>query len=79
MRDSTRLGSSPSAIWLDIVRTNEANIRPAIDALIEALVRLRDEPEEALTPTFERAAHWRAALDAAGNAEREQHEDTEDT
>jgi prephenate dehydrogenase len=85
LRDSTRVASSPSAIWRDIVRTNDANIRQAIDALIEALARLRDDAGGgALTATFEGAARWRAALEetetgGTENAEREQHEDTKNT
>jgi prephenate dehydrogenase len=85
LRDSTRLASSPPAIWRDIARTNDANIRPAIDALIDALSRLRDDPDRSeLTAIFERAARWRATLERTGpegteDAEREQHEDAEAT
>jgi prephenate dehydrogenase len=81
LRDSTRLASSPPGIWRDIVSTNQAHIGPAIDALIEALETLRSDNAAALTATFERAARWRAVLagmEEAKNAEREQHEDTED-
>jgi prephenate dehydrogenase len=80
LRDSTRLASSPSAIWTDIVRTNDANIRSAIDALIDALVRLREETSGgALTATFDRAARWRAVLEGTEHTGREQHEDTKNT
>jgi prephenate dehydrogenase len=80
LRDSTRLAASPPAIWRDIVRTNDTDIGAAIDALIEGLARLRDDPGGgALAATFDRAARWRAVLEAAENAEREQHGDTEDT
>jgi prephenate dehydrogenase len=65
LRDSTRLAASPPDIWRDIVRSNDANIGSAIDALIQALVRLRDDPKGgALGATFEGAARWRAALEA---------------
>ncbi|MEX1130127.1 MAG: prephenate dehydrogenase [Vicinamibacterales bacterium] len=65
LRDSTRLASSPPAIWRDIASTNQAHIGPAIDALIEALETLRSDNAASLTATFERAARWRAALEGA--------------
>lgn len=79
LRDTTRLASSPPDIWRDIVRTNEANIGPAIDALVAALAELRSNAGSALTDTFERAARWRAVLEVGENAEREQRGDAENT
>lgn len=80
LRDTTRLASSPPAVWREIFRTNEANIGPAIDALIAALTRLRDDPDgRALTATFEQAARWRAVLEATEVTERDQHGDAENT
>lgn len=64
LRDSTRLASSPPAIWRDIVRTNRANVDRAIGALIERLERLRDDPEgDELATLFESAARWRQTLE----------------
>jgi prephenate dehydrogenase len=80
LRDSTRLAGSPAGIWRDIVRTNDANIGPAIDALIVALTRLRADPDGGeLIALFERAARWRAALEGTEGTGREQRGDTEGT
>lgn len=63
LRDSTRLASSPPDIWADILSTNRPAIRGALDALIGALTRLReDETGAALVEIFERAAAARARL-----------------
>ena len=65
LHDSTRLASSPSDIWTDIVSTNRPAIREALDALIATLIELRDdESGRALARTFGGAAAARAALDA---------------
>lgn len=65
LRDTTRLASSPAAMWRDIIRTNDANVTGALDALIETLSRLRDDPDgRKLGATFDRARQWRAALEA---------------
>ena len=65
LHDSTRLASSPSDIWTDIVSTNRPAIREAIDALIATLTELRDdESGRALARTFSRAAAARATLES---------------
>lgn len=64
LRDTTRLASSPPGIWRDVVDTNRDYIGPAIDALIEALRRLRqDEGGEALEQTFGSASEWKRVLE----------------
>ena len=77
LRDTTRLAGSPPDIWREIVRTNGANIGPAIDALIAALAELRAGSGDALAATFERAGRWRAVLEGVEGAERDQHRGTE--
>jgi prephenate dehydrogenase len=63
LRDSTRLASSPSDIWSDIVATNAIPVRHALDALIAALVRVRDdETGGAVREVFAGAASTRASL-----------------
>ena len=64
LRDTTRLAGSPPDIWVEIVRSNHAHIREAIDLLATALKAMRDDPHgEALTRTFESAARWRSLLE----------------
>lgn len=63
LRDTTRLASSPADIWRDIALTNRDNIGPAIDELIDILVRLKSGGDSIAT-TFESAAHWKRILDA---------------
>jgi prephenate dehydrogenase len=63
LRDTTRLASSPADIWRDIALTNRDNIGPAIDELIQVLVRMKSG-SEAIASTFESAAHWKRVLDA---------------
>ncbi len=64
LRDTTRLATSPPDIWRDIVRTNDLQVRTALDGLISLLTTLRDDPSgEALGETFARAARWKSALD----------------
>jgi prephenate dehydrogenase len=65
LRDTTRLASSPADIWRDIATTNADNIRPALDALIEALTRLRDDLDggAVLEELFTAAARWKADLE----------------
>lgn len=63
LRDTTRLAGSPAGIWNDIQTTNRDNVMDAIDLLIAALTRLRDDPEgTALTSVFDSAAMWRTVL-----------------
>jgi prephenate dehydrogenase len=63
LRDTTRLASSPADIWRDIALTNHDNIGPAIDELIEVLVRMKSG-SDAIASTFESAARWKRVLDA---------------
>ena len=65
LRDTTRLASSPADIWRDIAATNRDNIGPAIDDLIQVLVRMKSS--QAIAETFESAARWKRIL----NSERD--------
>lgn len=63
LRDSTRLAASPPEIWADVVATNAPAVRDALDALIAALTRLRDDSTGAeLARIFDRSASARATL-----------------
>ncbi len=64
LADTTRLASSPSAIWEDICATNADAIGPALDALIETLQSVRDRLEEpaAVATLFGSAQAWRERL-----------------
>lgn len=75
LRDTTRLAGSRPGIWRDIAATNADNIARALDALIDALTRLRDDPNaETLTSTFESAARWKAIV---GNTQRDEYADSD--
>ena len=63
LRDSTRLAGSPAALWRDIAASNRTHINTALDSLIGALQRLRNEPDEALPQVFQEAAAWKLVLD----------------
>jgi prephenate dehydrogenase len=65
LRDTTRLASSPPAIWRDIVETNAVNIGDGLDDLIAVLQELRrDLPRhQTLDRVFESAAEWKRRLD----------------
>jgi prephenate dehydrogenase len=62
--DSTRLASSPPAVWRDICATNADVLGEALDHLIERLTELRADLErgDALEAIFDEAARWRAEL-----------------
>ena len=64
LRDTTRLASSPPAVWKDITATNADLLGDALDRLIETLTHLRDDLESgtAVEATFTSAARWRDAL-----------------
>lgn len=67
LRDTTRLAGSPAGIWTDIQTTNRENVVEAIDLLVAALTRLRDDPGgTALTTVFDSAARWRDVLTSGG-------------
>ena len=64
LRDTTRLAASPTDIWADICASNADELGPALDAVIDALRRLRGDlgNREAIAELFEAARRWRAAL-----------------
>ncbi len=59
--DTTRLASSPPAIWTDIAASNADHIGPALDLLIARLQELRRDLHsgDAVQQTFTRAVRWR--------------------
>jgi prephenate dehydrogenase len=63
--DSTRLASSPPDIWKDVTNSNADEIRPALDALIEALHELREDLDrgEVLQRIFDSARNWKLKLE----------------
>lgn len=66
LRDTTRLASSPAGIWRDIAATNPREVCDALDALIDALKRLRAEtaePDARFDEIFTSAAEWKRRLD----------------
>jgi prephenate dehydrogenase len=63
LRDTTRLASSPSSTWQDIVSSNSDHVRLAIDELIEALLELKSADAQALERVFASAAKWKSVLD----------------
>jgi prephenate dehydrogenase len=66
LSDTTRLASSPVAIWGDIAATNPDNLSRAIDELVEVLQRLRPGAagsRDALERTFESAGRWKRVLE----------------
>ena len=71
LADTTRLAASPPTIWRDICATNSDEIRPALDALIAELERLRDGLGDApaIDRVFDSANAWRAVL-VKGGAKR---------
>lgn len=62
--DTTRLASSPAAVWRDIAASNGDFIGEALDRLIDGLTALRRDLDhgEALERTFQDAGRWRAEL-----------------
>jgi prephenate dehydrogenase len=65
LRDTTRLASSPANTWRDVTATNVDAVGAAIDDLILALRRLKNDlaTGEALQDVFASAASWKKALD----------------
>jgi prephenate dehydrogenase len=71
LRDTTRLASSPAAVWHDIVATNHDRIGEAIDQTVDALRRMQASGGRAgdggradeLTRMFDSAALWKRALE----------------
>ena len=72
LSDTTRLASSPAAIWRDICATNADQIGVALEVLIAELQELRGSLDsgEAVARVFESAAAWRAVL---ASQKREKH------
>jgi prephenate dehydrogenase len=62
--DTTRLASSPAAVWLDICAANADEIGQALDLLIARLTEMRADLErgEKIAAIFDEAARWRAEL-----------------
>jgi prephenate dehydrogenase len=65
LRDTTRLASSPPAVWRDILSTNHDRIGEGIDQVVDVLLRLKAQTAGAddFTRTFESAARWKRALE----------------
>ena len=65
LRDTTRLASSPAAVWRDILVTNSDNIARAMDEMVEVLRRVKGDgpPGDDFTATFDSAAAWKRALE----------------
>jgi prephenate dehydrogenase len=63
LQDSTRLAASPASLWREIVPANRANIDLALDDLIAALQRIRnDHGTESLETIFDSAGRWKERL-----------------
>ena len=62
--DTTRLASSPAAVWRDICAANADAIGDALDVLIARLTELRTDLRtgDAVEAIFDDAARWRAEL-----------------
>lgn len=62
--DTTRLASSPAAVWRDVCAANADAIGPALDAFIDRLVQLRRSLRDgdAVVGLFDDAARRRAEL-----------------
>jgi prephenate dehydrogenase len=65
LKDTTRLASSPVAVWKDVCATNSDNLRVALDELISQLQSLREDLDrgEALERIFESAREWKSRLE----------------
>jgi prephenate dehydrogenase len=68
LRDSTRLASSPAALWREIVKSNADAINPALDAMIGTLEDLRDRGPDALPEIFSESARWKHVLDTGAGS-----------
>ena len=64
LADTTRLASSPAAIWRDICSSNADELGAALDILIAELQQLRGHLDSGgeIDRVFDSAAAWRAAL-----------------
>ncbi|HXW08055.1 MAG TPA: prephenate dehydrogenase/arogenate dehydrogenase family protein [Vicinamibacterales bacterium] len=72
LRDTTRLATSPADIWRDIAATNAGPLRAALDEMIEALLRLRENlgDDGAIDEVFAAAARWKQVLEEGHSAHR---------
>ena len=61
LADTTRLATSPAAVWNDICHTNADEILPALDRLIDVLRAIRGQvaAQETIAPLFDSARRWR--------------------
>lgn len=66
LRDTTRLASSPAGIWRDIAATNPGQVAEALDALIDALTRIKAKvakPDADFDEVFASARRWKEILE----------------
>ena len=66
LRDTTRLASSPAAIWRDIADTNRDHLAAALDGLIAVLAQVRAGLATGGAPiddVFAAAAQWKRVLE----------------
>lgn len=66
LRDTTRLASSPAGIWRDIAATNPGQVSEALDALIDALTRIKSKvakPDADFDEVFASARRWKEILE----------------
>ena len=70
LADTTRLASSPGALWAGILGANADHVAAALQAVEAALATLRADltHPEAIASTFASAARWRRALKLIGEA-----------
>ena len=71
LADTTRLASSPGALWAGILAANADHVASAIEEVEDALAALRSGLSEAgaIETTFAAAARWRRSLKLIGEAE----------
>jgi prephenate dehydrogenase len=72
LADTTRLASSPGALWAGILGANADHVADALLAVEAALAALRADlgRPEAIASTFASAAQWRRAIKLIGEADR---------
>ncbi len=65
LRDTTRLASSPAAIWRDIAATNPKQLSEALDAFVAVLEGFKAQasnPDARFDEVFQSAARWKQKL-----------------
>jgi prephenate dehydrogenase len=72
LRDTTRLASSPATTWRDVAATNVDAVGTALDELISALQRLKEDLTvgDELQRVFDAAGKWKRQLDDSATTER---------